>query len=153
MKIIDLLDESRVASHLTGTDTGSVLKELSELLARGGTGLDAGQVNRILLERERLGSTGIGDGVAIPHGKTRDLDRILASFGRAPAGVLYDAPDGRPVKLFFVLLAPDDSAGPHLKLLARIARLTRVASFRDQILAARDASEIHRIICDADAHL
>jgi len=96
----------------------------------------AQQLSDTLLEREKLGSTGIGEGVAIPHGKLPGLPGLLAAFGRKRAGVDFAAIDGKPTHLFFVLFAPDNSAGLHLKALARISRLFKQPQFRQAILNA-----------------
>ena len=87
--------------------------------------LDRQEVIRVLQERERLGSTGIGEGVAIPHGKLKDLKRLLISFGRSRSGVDFDSMDGKPAHLFFLLVAPEESVGVHLKTLARISKLLK----------------------------
>ena len=104
-----------------------------------------------LLDREKLGSTGIGEGVAIPHGKVPGLPGLVASFGRSVPGVDFRAIDGRPTHLFFTLFAPENSAGAHLKALARISRIFKNAAFRDAIMKAADAAEVYRLIEAEDA--
>ena len=112
--------------------------------------VDAQRLLETLLDREKLGSTGIGEGVAIPHGKVPGLPGLMASFGRA-------AGDGLPrhrraaTHLFFALFAPENSAGAHLKALARISRISKNPAFRDAILKASDAAEIYRLIEAEDA--
>ena len=113
--------------------------------------MDAARLLDTLLEREKLGSTGIGEGVAIPHGKVPGLPGLMASFGRVPAGIDFRAIDGRPTQLFFTLFAPENSAGAHLKALARISRIFKNPGFRATILEARDGPEIYRLIETEDA--
>ena len=150
MKIQDFLQPEAVVAELTGTTAAEVLAELCRPVAQA-HGLDAAQLVQVLLDREKLGSTGVGDGVAIPHGKLPGLPALVATFGRSRAGVEYRAADGKPARLFFALFAPENSAGAHLKALSRVSRVFRVPAFREAILAAPDAGEIHRLILAADA--
>ncbi len=124
--------------------------ELSEKAAQL-SGLSAREIFDALLHRERLGSTGIGDGVAIPHGKVAGLPMIMASFGRSKKGVEFNAIDGKPSYLFFTLFAPENSAGAHLKALARISRIFKNPAFRESIMKAKDAAEMYRLIETEDA--
>jgi len=114
-------------------------------------GLVARRLTEVLLEREKLGSTGVGEGVAIPHGKLPGVSGLLAAFGRSSKGIDFDAIDKRPAQLFFVLFAPENSAGIHLKALARISRLFKSAQFRKAILEAPDRNAVYRLIADEDA--
>jgi PTS system nitrogen regulatory IIA component len=150
VKIQDFLRPEAVVAELTGTTAAEVLAELCRPVAQA-QGLDAAQLVQVLLDREKLGSTGVGDGVAIPHGKLAGLPALVATFGRSRAGVEYRAADGKPARLFFALFAPENSAGAHLKALSRVSRVFRVPAFREAILAAPDAAEIHRLILAADA--
>ncbi|HQC23908.1 MAG TPA: PTS sugar transporter subunit IIA, partial [Syntrophales bacterium] len=104
----------------------------------------------VLLEREKLGSTGIGDGIAIPHGKLKGLERLVISFGRSRQGVDFDAIDGKPVHIFFLLMAPESSTGQHLKALAKISRMLKDPGFRSDLMAAENAEEIYRKIAEKD---
>jgi PTS system nitrogen regulatory IIA component len=106
----------------------------------------------ILLERERLGSTGIGDGIAIPHGKLKGIQRIICSFGRTKAGIDFQSIDERPTHLFFLLLAPEDSASEHLQALARLSRLLKDDHLRKRLLEADSKEDIYRIITEEDSH-
>src|SRR4029453_15427940 len=108
-------------------------------------GIDAGRLVEVLWERERLGSTAIGDGIAIPHGKLPGLKGVIGPFGRAVAGVDFDSLDGSPTHLFFLLVAPEDSVGQHLKALARVSRLLKDRAFRDKLIAAPDRAAIFRL--------
>jgi len=153
MNIMDFLDERAVTVALKAhDDKEQVIRELVELLAKAGTikERDVSKLVQILMKRESLGSTGIGQGVAIPHGKSDCVSRLIGAFGVSKAGVNFDALDGEPVGLFFLLVAPEDSAGPHLKALARISRLLKDKHFRDKLRAAKDEKELIRIIRDED---
>lgn len=150
MKIVDFLRPEAVNASLAGRTSAEVLAELSRPVAAA-TGLEAGRLLQTLLDREKLGSTGVGEGVAIPHGKLPGLPGIVAAFGRAPEGVDFRAIDGRPARLFFALFAPESSAGAHLKALARVSRVFRSPAFREAILAAPDAASIYRLIEAEDA--
>jgi PTS system nitrogen regulatory IIA component len=107
-------------------------------------------VVKILLEREKLGSTGIGEGVAIPHGKIESLDEVLISFGRSHTGIDFDSIDGQPARLFFLLIAPETSTSEHLKALAKLSRLLKNAAFREELYRAREAQSIYQLICDEE---
>jgi PTS system nitrogen regulatory IIA component len=151
MKIAEFLREDLILPELTATDKASALGELCSAVARANPGLSPGRLTEVLLEREKLGSTGVGEGVAIPHGKLPGVPGLLAAFGRSSKGIDFDAIDKRPAQLFFVLFAPENSAGIHLKALARISRLFKSAHFRKAILEAKDRHEVHRLIADEDA--
>jgi PTS system nitrogen regulatory IIA component len=150
MKIVEFLQPAAVVGDLSGASSREVLAELCQPLAAARR-LDPQRLQEVLLEREKLGSTGIGDGVAIPHGKVPGLPALVASFGRSRMGVEFKAIDGKPTHLFFALFAPENSAGAHLKALARISRIFKNAGFRDSILKAPDAAEIYRLIETEDA--
>ena len=150
MKIADILSPEMVIADLKGTTKPDVLNELAKALAAKHTEIKLADLTAVLAERERLGSTAIGDGIAIPHGKLRGVLKIIGAFGRHPAGVDFDSLDGGPSQLFFVLVAPEDSASLHLKALARVSRLLKEASFRSRLLAARDSSELYSLIEEED---
>src|SRR5205085_8970629 len=151
MKIAEFLREELILPELTATDKPGALAELCAAVARANPGLSAGRLTEVLLDREKLGSTGVGEGVAIPHGKLPGVPSLLAAFGRSSRGIDFDAIDKRPAQLFFVLFAPENSAGIHLKALARISRLFKSPQFRKSILDARDRSAVYRLIADEDA--
>jgi PTS system nitrogen regulatory IIA component len=150
MKIVEFLRADAVIANVSGQTGAAVLAELCRPLAATQK-VDQQRLVDTLLEREKLGSTGIGEGVAIPHGKVPGLPGLMASFGRAPQGIDFRAIDGRPTHLFFTLFAPENSAGAHLKALARISRIFKNAAFRDAIMKARTAEEIYRLIEAEDA--
>ena len=110
------------------------------------TGLDERTVFNVLLERERLGTTGVGEGVAIPHGKITDLDGLCGLFVRLDRAVDFDSIDDRPVDLVFLLLAQEGASADHLKALARISRLMRDPTVRDSLRAAADANALYTVL-------
>ena len=146
MKIVDLISRERVVPALSSTSKVGILEELASYLANGSDNLDEAQLAKVLIDREGLASTAIGQGVAIPHGKLADLDQILACLGRAKGGVDFDSMDGQPTYLFFVMVAPENSAGAHLKALARISRVFKDDSFREQLLGAADGDAMFELI-------
>jgi PTS system nitrogen regulatory IIA component len=150
MKLTEILPEELVIPALCGRTKEAVLRELAECVAAVHREIDVGRLLEVLWERERLGSTAIGDGIAIPHGKLPDLKVVLAAFGRHPQGLDFESLDGNPTKLFFLLVAPEDSVGQHLKALARVSRLLKDASFRNRLLTAPDRSELYRCIREED---
>ncbi|RMF44680.1 MAG: PTS sugar transporter subunit IIA [Deltaproteobacteria bacterium] len=146
MKLTELLKPEAINPDLAATAKNQALVELTEALLKVEPGLDRDEVVEVLKERESLGSTGIGDGVAIPHGKLKQLDRLLLSFGRSRQGVDFDSMDGQPAHLFFLLVAPEDSVGVHLKTLARISKLLKNPEVRSSLLDADGAADIFAII-------
>lgn len=148
MKIHDFLHPKAISVDLKATDKKGLIRELLDLLIKAGTVKNANKdvVFKALLEREALGSTGIGQNIGIPHGKTAFVKKLVAAFGISKKGVDFDSLDGEPAQIFFLLLAPEESAGPHLKALARISKLLKDKSFRDQLIAAEDPKTIMKII-------
>ena len=151
MKITDILVREASILDLVATTKDDLLAELAGALAAAESGLDRDRLLTILRERESLQSTGIGEGVAIPHGKISGLDRLVATFARSKSGVDFESIDGQPTQLFFLLVVPEQSGGQHLKALARISRFFRDASFREKLLGASDLDEIFRAIEEEDA--
>ena len=150
MKIMDILVRDAVILDLASRSKRDGLAEMSRLLADKEDGLDAERLLGVLLEREKLQSTGIGDGVAIPHGKMPGLARLVASFARSREGLDFESIDGQPTRLFFLLVVPEHSAGKHLKALARISRFCRDASFRKQLMEAETVGDVFRAIEEED---
>jgi len=153
MKFSELINKNYIISEFEGSTKKQVLEELVEALAANKGEIDKVDLLNALLEREKLGSTGIGDGVAIPHGKLNGLDNIILLFGKSGQGVDFDAIDGKPVYLVFLLVAPADSAGLHLKALARLSRMLREKEFKNSLLMASDAETLLKIIIDKDENL
>lgn len=139
MRIIDFLSEKCISINLKAKNKQEVLEELVELLVKAGEIEDKEGMVKVLLEREKLGSTGIGEGVGIPHGKTKTVKKLVAAFGRSERGIDFDSLDGEPAYLFFLMVAPHDSAGPHLKALARISRILKENDFREELMRSPNA--------------
>ncbi len=150
MQIRDLIQRNFIESELKSKTKREVLRELTELFGDSLGAVSTDTVVEVLLDREKLGSTGIGDNVAIPHGKISGLDDLVVSFGRSPEGVEFDALDGKPVHIFFLLLAPENSAGKHLKALAKISRMLKDAEFREELLAADSKEKLFSLIVEKD---
>ncbi len=152
MKITEFLNEQAVCCDLKAETKEGVIRELVGLLVRAGSIKDkeVPKLVQVLLDREALGSTGIGQSVAIPHGKSSSVLQVVGAVGISPAGLNFDSLDGGPVHIFFLLVAPEDSAGPHLKALARISRLLKEKHFRDSLRAAKDEKLLMKIIRDED---
>ncbi|MFQ5665928.1 MAG: PTS sugar transporter subunit IIA [Candidatus Binatia bacterium] len=151
MKLVDILPEALVIPALKGQTKEDVLRELAEYMAARYPDIDAGRLVEVLWERERLGSTAIGDGIAIPHGKLPGVRALRAAFGRHLQGVEFQSLDGHPTRLFFLLVAPEDLVGQHLKALARVSRLLKEPSFRNQLMAAGTREELYRCIREEDS--
>lgn len=138
MILNDFLDKDLVLADLRATGKVDVLRELVSAVARKWPDFNTESAFMVLRDRESLGSTGIGDGVAIPHGKLRDLERIVLVVGRSAEGVGFDALDHKPCHIFFMVLAPEQVAGMHLRILASITRLLKSETFRAGLLTALD---------------
>jgi len=150
MRIEDILKESCVVSNIKSKGKKEVLFELVSALKAADLIENVEKVVDIILEREKLGSTGIGDGVAIPHGKMKGIKNIFCAFGKSKNGVDFDAVDRKPVRIFFLLLAPEDSASLHLKTLSRISKLLRDPSFKKGLMDLNDSHEIYSNIIEED---
>jgi len=151
MKIMDFLNTDAISPDLKSSTKNELVKELVYLLAKAEGIKNKDDLVKILMGRETLGSTGIGQGIGIPHGKSPDIKKLTAAFGLSKQGVDFESLDGEPTYIFFLLVAPEESAGPHLKALARISRLLKDKYFRDTLLKAQDTSEIIKIIKGEDS--
>jgi len=152
MKIMDFLSKKAMAVDIKAAKKEELIKELVEALINAGE-IDKRCRNKLtesLMAREALGSTAIGQGVAIPHAKIDCVSKLVAAFGLSRKGVDFDSLDGEPAYIFFLLVAPADSAGPHLKALARISRLLKDKYFRDSLRSCTDEKSIIRIINQED---
>jgi len=145
-----MLDEDHILVDLKAKDKKEVLEELAQVITGHDPTLEKSSLVKVLLERERLGSTGIGDGVAIPHGKFQGIDQPIISFGRSRKGLDFESMDGAPAYLFFLLVAPENSASIHLKALAKIAKILKNSSFRKTLMEASSREEIYRTIIQND---
>lgn len=150
MKLLDFLQKERLVPDLNARQKEGVLAELAEVLVATDVIKNTKEAVQVLQEREKLGSTGIGEGIAIPHGKLKELKDVVAVFGRSRDGVDFDSMDGAPVNLFFLLMAPENSASTHLKALARISRLLKDRAFREELLQAGSREELFEIIARED---
>ena len=150
MKIMDILVKDAVVLSLKAKDKNGILEEMSRSLAAAEPSVPADELLSVLIDREELQSTGIGEGVAIPHGKMAGLDRLMATFARSDDGVDFASIDGQPTQLYFMLVVPEHSGGQHLKALARISRFFRDPSFRGKLMDATSTEAIFRAIEDED---
>jgi PTS system nitrogen regulatory IIA component len=142
MRITDILVRDAVILDLESEAKHDVLAEMAESLAKAVPALDSSRLLQVLVEREGLQSTGIGEGVAIPHGKMPGLDKLVATVARKLKGVDFESIDGQPTQLFFLLVVPEHSGGQHLKALARISRFFRDASFRQRLTDAENLQDV-----------
>jgi len=152
MKIADFLSKKAITADLKAVKKEDVLKELVDLLAVSDD-IEKKNRNKLveqLMAREALGSTAIGQGVGIPHAKSECVNKLVAGFGISQKGVDFDSLDGEKVYIFFLLIAPIDSAGPHLKALARISRLLKDKYFRDSLKECKDEKSVLKIILQED---
>ncbi len=149
MKILDFLRKETIITELKAVDKKGVLEELA-LPVADITHTDHKELVNVLMEREHLGSTGIGDGIGIPHGKFKGLNALVMGIGLSRKGISFEAIDGKPTHIFFLLLTPENSTGLHLKLLARISKVLKEEGFRERLLSATDAETILHIIEEVD---
>jgi len=145
-----MIGDDLIIEDLAATSKLDVLREFSRLLHDAGKVDDKEGLTKVLVARETLGSTGIGDGVAIPHGKLGSINDLVLAFGRSRKGVDFDSLDGQPAYLFFLLLAPENAPGDHLKALARVSRLMKNRELRETLMAAGSAGEIRQAIADRE---
>lgn len=150
MTLTDLLTPDAVISPLRANSKKQALQELAQHAAVA-TGLQERDIFEALLQRERLGSTGIGDGIAIPHGRLPGIEKLAGLFARTEKPIDFDALDGQPVDILFVLVAPEGAGADHLKALARVARVLRNQSVIDQIRQVRDPTAIYAILAESSA--
>jgi len=153
MKIMDILVKDAVILNLGVREKRSALEEMSAALAKVEPQVESERLLEVLLEREALQSTGIGEGVAIPHGKMAGLDRLVATFARSPEGIDFDSIDGQPTHNLFLLVVPEHSGGQYLKALARISRFFRDAAFRQMLMDAETLDDVVRAIEEEDSKL
>lgn len=150
MRLADALREEYIIMDLKAREKRELLAEMVAGITERVAILDGEKVLKALLDREKLGTTGIGHGVAIPHGKIRGLSEIKVFFGRSRGGVEFNSMDKLPVYLFFMIVAPENSAAAHLKVLASISHLLKSQDFRVKLMKAGDSAEVYRIILDAE---
>lgn len=150
MLLTELLVPERIKIPLVARTKDALLRELVELVGDMAPVRDKDEVLRAVQEREQVLSTGIGNGVAIPHGKSSSVAELVLAAGVAREGVDFEALDGRPVQLFFLLVGPESAAGQHVKTLSRISRLLRSESFRQRLVAAATPQQFYSILAEAE---
>ena len=151
MKISDILKKEHIIKELDSRDKKNVLDELSSFLENEGEITNKENLLAALIGREKLGSTGIGENVAIPHAKISEIDKIITVFGRSKNGVEFESLDQKPVNFIFLVIAPENSTGQHLKALARISRLFKNPSLRESVLRTNEVDQIYSILVDEDS--
>lgn len=150
MRLADVLREENIITDLKAREKTEVLGEMIDDISARVDSIDRERALQALLDREKLGTTGIGHGVAIPHGRIKGLSELKVFFGRSRKGVNYSSMDNLPVHLVFLIMAPENSAAAHLKVLASISHLLKSQDFRTRLMIANDRSEIYRIITEAE---
>ena len=147
MEVAELLPQDAVLANLKAGSKKQALQELSAHAADI-TGLHERQIFDVLLERERLGTTGVGQGIAIPHGKLRELERLYGVFARLETPIDFDAIDDEPVDLIFLLLAPESAGADHLKALARVSRLLRDQEFCRKLRGSVEPDALYALLTE-----
>jgi nitrogen PTS system EIIA component len=147
MELGDLITLDAIVPKLAAKTKKQVLQDLADKAAAL-TGLDGREILEALLQRERVGSTAMGRGIAIPHGRLAGLERIVSVFARLEEPIDFEAPDEEPVDLIFVLLAPEDADGDHLKALARVSRLAREPQMVERLRSSHDRAALHRFLTE-----
>ena len=142
MKITEVLEEQLVQTGLSGTTKEEVIDAMIDIAARSSRVLDREKVRQAIFEREKIMSTGVGNGFAIPHGKTDAVSDIVAAFAVTAQPIDYQSLDDKPVRLVFLLVGKDNMVGPHIKLLSRISRLMGKEDFRNKLLELQTPKEI-----------
>ncbi len=151
MSLSELLHPDLISMDLESTGKMEVLTELGEILSRAGKGLNAKSIAKALADRERLATTGVGEGVAIPHARLESFAEHKIAVGISRSGIDFDAVDDKTVRVFFALVAPADSGGEHLRLLAQISRLLKSPSVKTGLTEAKTADEIIAVIRSEEA--
>lgn len=152
VNLLDFLPEGAILLDLKGQNKKEILKEMVQILSGAHQVKNSNGILDALLEREELGSTGIGQGIAIPHGKSESVGKVVAALGFSKKGIDFDALDGEPVYLFFMLVAPPNAAGIHLKILAKISRLLKDKFFRQALREAKTPEETLKLIRDENEY-
>jgi fructose-specific phosphotransferase system IIA component len=151
MKLSDLINEKAISTSLRSTTKDEVIKELVSLLEKAHGLNTRGEVLKKVAEREAMMSTGIGNGVAIPHGKAKSVDSLVASCGISPKGIDFQSVDGEVVRLFILLVSPEELRGPHVRALANISRLLKEESVRERLKKCASAQEFLEVLKQAEA--
>lgn len=152
MKLCDFIVKTSIVKELKGDDKKSVIVELVESLKKANKSekIKVAEVVDLLMKREKIGSTGIGNGIAVPHVKVEGVKSVIGAFGRSLAGIDFDAVDGEPVRLIFIVLSPADDPESHLQALRRIAQATKQPNFCKFLREAKDVAEMHGLFKEFD---
>jgi len=150
MKLSKLIEEDLMNFELGAPGKEAVIKELVELASRSKLVRDKELLEEEVIKREKLVTTGVGWGVAFPHAKTRAMKGIVIAFGRSTKGIPFEAMDGKPVHLFFLIAAPEDTIGAHLNVMARLSFLMKGQENRDRLMAAKNPGEVMEVLDSVD---
>lgn len=150
MHLSELLNSNAIQVELRASEKREAIAELVENLEKAHGLFTSGEILDRVLKREGMMSTGIGNGIAIPHGKARSVDKLVAACGVSRGGIEFDAVDGEPASLFILLVSPEDAGGPHVKVLANISRLLKEESVRDRLKQAGNAEEFFKQLREAE---
>lgn len=150
MKISDFLSTKVILPELKSTDKYEAIDELIDLFSSDSRVGDIEDVRKNVFEREKIMSTGVGKGFAVPHGKSDSIKEIIAAFGKSSEGIDFEALDGKPVHLVFLLVGKNDLVSQHIKLLSRISRMMNIDDFRKRLLSASTAEEIYEIFVEEE---
>ncbi len=148
VNVAELLTPEQVLAGARATSKRRVLEQLAELLLKGEAGLALSQIVEALTIRERLGATGLGKGIALPHGRLKQITRPTGAFLQLVQPIPFDAPDDQGVDLFFALLVPEQATDEHLRILAHLARLFSEVPLRQQLRETADPAVLYRILTE-----
>ena len=147
MELMDYIEDENIELNLTANSKEEALKKLADLVAKN-RNIDSGQILKVLKDREELGSTGIGNNVAIPHGKLEIEKDIIGALAISKDGINFDSIDGKPVKIFFVFISSPSSTNLHLKILAKVSKLLMDQNVRNSIINVKNKEEIKKILAN-----
>ena len=150
MKLKEILQYDNVIPNINADNKRAVLEKLAQSVTEVYPGVDYEILLKVLFEREQLGTTGIGDGIAIPHAKISGITQPIVAFARCVDGVDFDALDGKPSYIFFLLIAPEQASGQHIQVLVRIAKILKSSAFRDKLMESKSRDELYKLIIETD---
>jgi len=151
MRISDILDESMIRTHVAGISKGEIIDQMIQIISTSPKVLDIEKVRTAIFDREKIMSTGVGNGFAIPHGKTDAVTDVVAAFAVTAKAIDYESLDEQPVRLIFLLVGKDSMVGPHIKLLSRISRLMNKEDFRAKLLTADSPKAVMEVFKTEEA--
>jgi len=153
MCLYELLDSDSIVMSLKSQTKDDVLEEMVDILDSAGKIQSRDAVLKAIVDRERIMTTGIGNGVAVPHCKSSAVDRLVAALGISPEGIDFQSPDNQPARLIFILVAEENNPGPHVRALARLAKLLSSKAVRDALLMARSPENLLQIVKEKEQEL